>query len=183
MEGFQAVQRDRGEKAQAQLPSPTVLAVAWILSLVIFVDGVSAVGPEVVFWWRMRGAIPVHGTVMKLKMSPPDPSDFGIDVEYGYEVNGRSYVGSRVAIHAYREYGGDTIQRRLWAQLQEAESRKEQITVYVNPDEPSVSALDLTLRWSNLSLILASLFPTVLTTGITLWCLLHRRRGSGALTR
>lgn len=66
--------------------------------------------------------------------------------EYRYETRGRLYTGTRVMLAAGADNLGD-YQRTLGSRLADAQARGEPITVWVDPEDPSNSIVDRTVRW------------------------------------
>lgn len=100
--------------------------------------------PDYLFWWQMRGAVPVMGAVTSI-----DPEDYCGDLEirvsYSYKFNGLPYTGSRARVISSPIENDAALIWSLRNRLASARERGETITVYVNPRDPHVSALDRTV--------------------------------------
>ena len=78
--------------------------------------------------------------------SGDDSDTYKAYAQYTYIVGGRLYTGNRVSIAR----GADNIgnyQIDLGNRLSHALSRGETVTIYVNPDDPSVAVVDRSIRW------------------------------------
>jgi len=74
------------------------------------------------------------------------------EVTYRYKVNDIDYVGSRTGTFVLG--AGDNISADLYDRAVEARSTGKAITVYVNPDNPSLSVIDRSIDWKALTLFL-----------------------------
>ncbi len=96
---------------------------------------------------------------------------YQVQAEYRYSVAGVAYTGTRVGLHGGSDNMGDwhhvTLQR-----LQDALLRQRDITVLVNPDDPSDSVLFPQLRWG---LIALTGGLSVVFTAVGLLVLRYRR--------
>lgn len=99
--------------------------------------------------WQVSTWIPVAATLHSAgyETHPGDDSNtYEAYADYSYSYNGRDYRNDRVAISG----GGDNIgefQRRTGRRLESALRRGDTVTAHVNPENPSDSLLDPTLRW------------------------------------
>lgn len=75
-----------------------------------------------------------------------DSTTYRAFATYTYTHYGQAYRGDRVSLFS----GGDNIgsyQQELGQRLRRAHERGEPITVWMNPDDPSESVVDRTIRW------------------------------------
>jgi hypothetical protein len=89
--------------------------------------------------------------------SGDDSDTFEAIAAYTYQVDGTVYHGDRVSIGGGSDNIGD-FQQNLGRRLQNALSRGEYITVYVNPDDHGASVVDRSLRWEMIGFNLIFVF-------------------------
>jgi hypothetical protein len=77
------------------------------------------------------------------------------NVRYRYQVDGKQYTGDRMGTFVL---GGsdnvDSWHSDMTSMLRTAKQEKKPITVFMNPDDPSQSMIDNTIRWNFLALVL-----------------------------
>ena len=98
---------------------------------------------------RVSGWIPTEATLLSAgyeKHSGEDSDTYEAYATYRYQFDLQTYLGDRVALGGGADNIGDH-QQELGRRLASSLSRGEPITVYVNPDDPSQSIVDPTLRW------------------------------------
>ncbi|RJP86311.1 MAG: DUF3592 domain-containing protein [Desulfobacteraceae bacterium] len=144
------------------------------ISLLFFIFGLAPAISEIkdiLFWYKMREAIAVSGILKSIDIvglsSGRGGSSETVVAKYSYVVDGKVYDGSRPSMHT----GGDNFgyyQRNLYNQLKRNYDQGLPITVHINPEIPSLSCLDLTIRPSRA--IIGILFPFPFF-GISLMCL------------
>ena len=99
--------------------------------------------------WQANGWVAVEAQLSQggFETHSGDDSDtYEAFARYTYTFNGQRYDGSRVSLSS----GGDNIgsyQEDLGRRLQNAAGRNESITVFVDPEQPSNSIVDRSLRW------------------------------------
>lgn len=99
--------------------------------------------------WQMSDWAPVEARLSTAGYSThrgDDSYTFEAYARYSYEYFGQTFSGDRVSLAS----GGDNIgdyQQNLGSRLSAAMGRGETITVWVNPDDPSQSIVDRSLRW------------------------------------
>ena len=89
--------------------------------------------------------------------SGDDSNTFEAFAEYTYQVDGTVYQGDRVSIGGGSDNIGD-FQQDLGRRLQNALSRGEYITVFVNPEDPADAVADRSLRWEMIGFNLIFVF-------------------------
>lgn len=98
---------------------------------------------------QMKQWVAVEGTLRRAGYEThtgDDSNTYEVFAEYSYEFGGRQYSGDRVGISG----GSDNIgeyHRDMGRYLDGLRSRGQSVTVYVDPDEPSQSILDRSVRW------------------------------------
>lgn len=102
--------------------------------------------------WQVRGWQAVPAQVLSAELRQHHDSDGGTTYEvrarYRYEIAGTRYEGERVGLDAR---GADNVTdwHQQWhRRLQEALSRNQPVTVWVNPAQPAQSLIDPEIRWS-----------------------------------
>ncbi len=99
--------------------------------------------------WQMKQWAPEQATLRRAGYethSGSDSTTYEAYAEYSYEFAGRMYSNDRVGISG----GSDNIgnyQQDMGRVLSSAMNRGESITVYVDPENPSDSIIDRTVRW------------------------------------
>jgi len=92
---------------------------------------------------------PVQATLQRAgyeRHSGEDSDTYEAYADYTYRVNGRLYSGSRVAISGGADNIGD-YQTDLGNRLSQAMRRGDTVTVYVDPENPSIAVIDRSVRW------------------------------------
>jgi hypothetical protein len=98
---------------------------------------------------KMKRWQPVPATLQRAgyeRHSGDDSDTYEAYARYTYEFGGQRYTGSRVAIAGGADNIGD-YQMFLGNRLSQAMGRGETITVYVNPEKPSLAVVDRSIRW------------------------------------
>jgi hypothetical protein len=116
-------------------------------------------GADIVFWLKMRNATEVRGRLLKVELVGDD-IPLGTVVSYSYRFGKQIYTGNRATIHQEGDNFG-TFQRDLYNRLQNALEAHNGVPVFVNPDQPSMSALDITPRFPNVA------YPLFYSVGAT----------------
>lgn len=99
--------------------------------------------------WQMRDWSPVEARLLSAGYetnSGGDSDTYEAYASYTYAYRGQEYSGNRVSISR----GGDNIgdfQRDLGRRLSSTQARGEPIVIYVDPEHPSQSIVDRSLRW------------------------------------
>lgn len=98
--------------------------------------------------WRMTGWQPVQAQLLSAgyETHSGDSTTYSAYARYTYRHYGQTYTGERVSLSS----GGDNIgsyQQDLGARLSSTMQRGETVTVWINPDDPSESIVDRTIRW------------------------------------
>lgn len=75
-----------------------------------------------------------------------DTTTYEAEANYRYQVNGVEYQNDRVAIHGGSDNIGD-FQQQLGRKLEGLHQRRQPVTVYYNPDDPSEAVLNRDIRW------------------------------------
>lgn len=107
-----------------------------------------SITPTLYDWARMRSWQPVAAQVVaaELKTHSGDDSDtYSVLADYRYEVAGVAYQGTRVAIGAMADNIGE-FQQALGARLEAAARQESPVMIWVNPQNPSESVVDRSLR-------------------------------------
>ncbi len=101
-----------------------------------------------------------------------DSTTYRAYASYRYHYQGKSYVGSRVAINGNADNVGD-FQQSLGRRLERAFQNSRPVTVYINPDNPAQAVLNRVLRWGLLgfSMIFVLVFGAV-GVGILIYALM-----------
>ena len=101
---------------------------------------------------QVRGWQPVQAEVLSAELKTHHSSDgatYEVQARYRYQVAGKAYEGTRVGLDARGNSDNIDDWPRQWAgRLQSAQARGQGITVLVNPNNPSQSLIDPTIRWS-----------------------------------
>lgn len=106
-------------------------------------------GANLVDAWQMRQWLPVQGTLIRAGYdthSGDDSDTYEAYADYSYVVNGRQYRSNRVGISGGADNIGD-YQQDMGRYLGGVRSRGESIVIFANPDDPSDSIIDPTVRW------------------------------------
>ncbi|NNC77976.1 MAG: DUF3592 domain-containing protein [Woeseiaceae bacterium] len=98
--------------------------------------------------WRMSDWLPVEARLISAgyETRSGDSTTYEAYARYTYTHYGQTYNGERVSLSS----GGDNIgsyQQDLGSRLSAAQQRRETITVWINPDDPSESIVDRSIRW------------------------------------
>ena len=139
--------------------------------------------------WQVRSWVAVPAQVLQADLRQRRGSEGGItyalQARYRYEFGGARYEGTQVGLDA--QGGADNLgdwQHQWHRRLQEAQSRKQAITVWVDPAQPSRSLIDPHIRWPLLMVRLPFAF---VFTGVGLvaawafvWVLLGRGGAAAA---
>ena len=139
--------------------------------------------------WQVRSWVAVPAQVLQADLRQRRGSEGGItyalQARYRYEFGGARYEGTQVGLDA--QGGADNLgdwQQQWHRRLQEAQSRKQAITVWVDPAQPSRSLIDPHIRWPLLMVRLPFAF---VFTGVGLvaawafvWVLLGRGGAAAA---
>lgn len=140
--------------------------------------------------WQVRSWVAVPAQVLQADLRQRRGSEGGItyalQARYRYEFGGARYEGTQVGLDA--QGGADNLgdwQQQWHRRLQEAQSRNQAITVWVNPAQPSRSLIDPHIRWP---LLMVRLPFALVFTGVGLvaawafvWVLLGRSGASAVL--
>jgi hypothetical protein len=108
-----------------------------------------SIGSNVFQAANMKRWVPVEATLQRAgyeRHSGDDADTYEAYAQYTFEFDGRRYTGTRVTISAGADNIGD-YQADLGTQLSQAMGRGEAVTVYVNPQNPSASIIDRSIRW------------------------------------
>ncbi|MDH4416577.1 MAG: DUF3592 domain-containing protein, partial [Acidovorax sp.] len=139
--------------------------------------------------WQVRSWVAVPAQVLQADLRQRRGSEGGItyalQAPYRYEFGGARYEGTQVGLDA--QGGADNLgdwQQQWHRRLQEAQSRNQAITVWVDPARPSRSLIDPHIRWP---LLMVRLPFALVFTGVGLvaacafvWVLLGRSGASAA---
>ena len=139
--------------------------------------------------WQVRSWVAVPAQVLQADLRQRRGSEGGItyalQARYRYEFGGARYEGTQVGLDA--QGGADNLgdwQQQWHRRLQEAQSRNQAITVWVDPAQPSRSLIDPHIRWPLLMVRLPFAF---VFTGVGLvaawafvWVLLGRGGAAAA---
>ncbi|MHC4325349.1 MAG: DUF3592 domain-containing protein [Planctomycetota bacterium] len=99
--------------------------------------------------WQMREWVAVEGSLSRAGYethSGDDSNTYEVYAQYSYEFGGQRYTNNRVAIAGGADNIGD-YQQDMGRHLSGIKNRGELITVYLDPDDPSESILDRSVRW------------------------------------
>jgi len=106
-------------------------------------------GANLVDTWQMKQWVQVQGTLTRAGYethSGDDSDTYEAYADYTYVVNGQQYSNDRVGISAGADNIGD-YQQDMGRYLSGIRNRGENIVIFVNPDNPSDSIIDPTVRW------------------------------------
>lgn len=108
-----------------------------------------SIGSNLLDATRMNNWTPVQASLERAgyeSHSGDDSTTYEAYARYAYDFGGQQYTADRVAIAG----GADNIgsyQTNLGNRLRQIMSRGETVTVYVNPQDPSLAIIDRSLRW------------------------------------
>jgi len=108
-----------------------------------------SIGSNLIDFARMKQWLPVQASLQRAgyeRHSGDDSDTYEAYAQYTYEISGQAYIGTRVAISGGADNIGD-YQADLGNRLSQTMGRGETITVYVNPENPSDSIVDRSVRW------------------------------------
>ena len=108
-----------------------------------------SIGNDLIDASAMKQWEPVQATLQRAgyeRHSGEDSDTYEAYADYTYEVNGRLYSGSRVAISGGADNIGD-YQTDLGNRLSQAMQRGDTVTVYVDAENPSIAVIDRSVRW------------------------------------
>lgn len=106
-------------------------------------------GTLLLAWHSMQGWVEVPARIEKAELvthSGEDGSTYSLDVRYTYEYEGRSYTGTRAALHGGADNIGSYHQQK-YGELEAYRGSEEPFRCYVNPARPSESVLFRDPRW------------------------------------
>ena len=138
------------------LLNETVVMKEKILAL-LFVGIFAAIGfgilfvsviPSLVDAWQMKRWYNTPATLTAVKLetrSDDDSTTYQATARYSYRFNGTQYQGSRITISGGFDNVGD-YHEQMVDRLKRAYNSGQQITVWVNPDNPQESIIDNKLR-------------------------------------
>jgi hypothetical protein len=125
-------------------------------------------------WWAARSYLPVQAAIESVNLerhnSRKGGATYQAHASFGYQFNGRDYHGGRASFSAGSDNVGD-YQQNLFAQLRTASEQHRQVTLWVDPRDPTSSVFDRSIRWqmSLMHLPFAVLFTAV---GLGAWAVL-----------
>ena len=108
-----------------------------------------SIGSNIAEHLRMQDWMPVQGKLIRAGYEThvgDDSNSYEAYAEYSYTLNGRNYVGDRVAIGGGADNVGE-FQRELGNRLSGIMSRGQSVAIYVNPEDPAEAIVDRSLRW------------------------------------
>lgn len=108
-----------------------------------------SIGNDLIDASAMKRWEPVQATLQRAgyeRHSGEDSDTYEAYADYTYEVNGQHHTGSRVAISGGADNIGD-YQTELGNRLSQAMRRGDTVTVYVDPENPSIAVIDRSVRW------------------------------------
>lgn len=132
--------------------------------------------------WRGQNWQPVSAKIMSLELvtsTGDNSTSYGVKGSYQYQYQGNSYQSNQISFYPGTDNIG-SYQKDLHWKLQRARNNQKNVTAYVNPDEPSESVLDRTMRWGMLGF--QSIFLFVFG-GVGLGIMLWARWGSKKLEK
>lgn len=101
---------------------------------------------------QVRGWHPVQAEVLSVQLKTHRGSEgptYEAQTRYRYQVAGKDYESTRVGLDALSNSDNIDDWHRQWVgRLQTAQAAGQRITVWVNPDDPSQSLIDRSVRWS-----------------------------------
>ena len=124
-------------------------------------------------WSEARGAL-LHAQLISKRSK--QSTTYRVEAEYRYNVDGRDYRGSRVAIGSAADNVGD-FQQALGKRLEQAYRAGQPVSVWYDPGNPADAVLNRDLRWGLLGF--KALF-VVLFGGIGLALMYFGLRGKKA---
>ncbi len=126
--------------------------ILFLFALPFFGVGVwmgCSIGGSVLDAWEKKQWEPVQATLVRAgynSHSGDDSTTYEAYAVYNYDFGGQQYTGQRVGLAGGADNVGD-YQQDMGRQLSAALGRGESITVFVNPDVPSMAIIDRSLRW------------------------------------
>lgn len=125
--------------------------------LTLFALPFAGVGLFMGFWigvtltdaWQMKQWVPVQATLQRAgfeRKSSDNGYTYKAVADYTYEYGGQQYANDRVSISSSSDNIG-SYQTDTGRFLQDLRERRETVTVYVNPEEPSEAIIDRSVRW------------------------------------
>ena len=108
-----------------------------------------SVGTHLYDAWQVQAWAPVQAELHSAGYethSGDDSDTYEAYAEFSYRHDGQLYVSRRVSLAGGSDNIGD-FQQDLGRRLSGAMSRREAVTAWVDPDDPSNAVIDKTLRW------------------------------------
>ena len=141
-------------------PSRIFLLGFGILFFLAFIFAAVPTIDNIYHIYRLKNAIPVKGKLSKLDSYGVGGGRGGGSTayvtEYEYEFNGRVYLGDRMLIQDGMDSIG-SLPHDLYNRLENQYKNDKITTVYINMADPSISSLDITIRY--VVLIIEIIFP------------------------
>ena len=101
---------------------------------------------------QVRGWHPVQAEVLSVQLKTHRGSEgptYEVQTRYRYQVAGKDYESTRVGLDTLGNSDNIDDWHRQWVgRLQTAQAAGQGITIWVNPDDPSQSLIDRSVRWS-----------------------------------
>ncbi|GAA0200919.1 hypothetical protein GCM10009123_05320 [Kangiella japonica] len=130
--------------------------------------------------WRAQSWQPVDAKITSLELvtsTGDNSTSYGVKGSYQYLYQGNTHQSNQINFYPGTDNIG-SYQKDLHRKLQRARNNHQSVTAYVNPNEPSESVLDRTMRWGMLGF--QSIFLFVFG-GVGLGIMLWSRWGAKAL--
>lgn len=102
--------------------------------------------------WQVRHWQPVQAVVLSSTLQSHRGSEggtvYGVRAEYAYEFGGQRYVAHRVGLDVQSQSDNLGDWHEQWHdRLRQAQARGENVTAWVNPQQPHQAVLDKQVRW------------------------------------
>ncbi|MBI3728897.1 MAG: ankyrin repeat domain-containing protein [Burkholderiales bacterium] len=128
--------------------------------------GVLPMAQQLQGWWRASNLVAVQAKIDKLELREhrsEDGPSYSVDAEFVYQYDGKSYRSKRISVGGDSSDGYNGYNHRTHANLLQARSNNQSVTLWIDPQDPAFAAYDRQMHFNRLIFLIpfATLFPAV----------------------
>ncbi|MES2041437.1 MAG: ankyrin repeat domain-containing protein [Pseudomonadota bacterium] len=128
--------------------------------------GVLPMARQLQGWWRAGDLVAVQARVDKLELREhrsEDGPSYSVDAEFVYQYDGKTYRSKRISVGGDNSDGYNGYNHRTHANLLQARSNDQSVTLWIDPQDPAFAAYDRQMHINRLIFLIpfATLFPAV----------------------
>ncbi|MFZ6743647.1 ankyrin repeat domain-containing protein [Undibacterium sp. JH2W] len=141
--------------------------------------GVLPMAKQLQGWWRAKDLVAVQAHINKLELREhnDESTSWQVLAEFEYQYQGKTYRSARINIGGDSHDNIGSYQHDIHAQLLAARSQDQNVTLWLDPQEPAYAVYDRQIRYKRMLFLIpfATLFPLVSLGGLwVLWAMWFR---------